>query len=511
MVCNRDGKYIRLTPDPDCNCIINLLSVILCVIEVECNKGGKYIRLKPDPDCNCIINLLHVILCVIEMDRDFFRNYHKGIGGAENSSTLRALYYPPLPEIGESFILMTFQVCLRTKSWQIVKNVSGIMNGNLCHVKLSDLADLDGGLEVCNRGGKYIGLTPDPDCNCIINLLSVILCVIEMECNKGGKYIRLKPGPDCNCIINLLSVYILCVIEVVCNRDGKYIGLKPGPDYNCIINLLSVILYGCNRDDGKYIRLTPGPDCNCIINLLSVILCVIEVVCNRGGKYIRLTPDPDCNCIINLLSVILDGKYIRWTPGPDCNCIINLLSVILYVCNRDGKYIRLTPGPDCNCIINLLSVYILGGKYIRLTPDPDCNCIINLLSVYILLKPDPDCNCIINLLSVILLVCNRDGKYIRLKPDPDCICMIVGNVLQRFTSDKLLATKHRVLVPEDEVLKQRARQSVAFFIHHDNEIIIQCLDGSDVYETISAVDYLEWKFNQLFKMNPGKLTGGGKA
>ncbi|ESO92160.1 hypothetical protein LOTGIDRAFT_233214 [Lottia gigantea] len=98
-----------------------------------------------------------------------------------------------------------------------------------------------------------------------------------------------------------------------------------------------------------------------------------------------------------------------------------------------------------------------------------------------------------------LEVCNRDGKYIRLKPDPECICIIIGNILQRFTSDKLLATKHRVRIPEDDVLKQSTRQSQAFFLHPDNDVIIRCLDGNDAYEPISSIDYLAWRFNKYFK------------
>ncbi len=47
---------------------------------------------------------------------------------------------------------------------------------------------------------------------------------------------------------------------------------------------------------------------------------------------------------------------------------------------------------------------------------------------------------------------------------------------------------HRVLVPEDEVVKGRVRQSIAFFAHPDNEVLVETIDGSNKYPPITALE-----------------------
>lgn len=54
--------------------------------------------------------------------------------------------------------------------------------------------------------------------------------------------------------------------------------------------------------------------------------------------------------------------------------------------------------------------------------------------------------------------------------------------------------KHRVCFPTDKAEKQKPRHSLAFFVHPDNDCIVKCLDGSDKYPPISALDYLNMRF-----------------
>ena len=77
--------------------------------------------------------------------------------------------------------------------------------------------------------------------------------------------------------------------------------------------------------------------------------------------------------------------------------------------------------------------------------------------------------------------------------------------MQQWTSDKYLATvsrilltithivhtctcniysivqPHRVLLPDDGVKWRTVRQSMAFFVHPDNEVMVECIDGSNKY------------------------------
>ncbi|XP_052792997.1 uncharacterized protein LOC128226924 [Mya arenaria] len=88
--------------------------------------------------------------------------------------------------------------------------------------------------------------------------------------------------------------------------------------------------------------------------------------------------------------------------------------------------------------------------------------------------------------------------YVPATPIPGTVVVNIGDLMQRWTSDKLLATKHRVVIPETEMGKQKCRQSVAFFVHPDDEYMIKCLDGSDKYEPISSLDYLKYRFSVTY-------------
>merc|ERR1712191_15298 len=66
----------------------------------------------------------------------------------------------------------------------------------------------------------------------------------------------------------------------------------------------------------------------------------------------------------------------------------------------------------------------------------------------------------------------------------------MGDLMQFWTADYYTATVHRVRVPEEEVRRCAPRQSLAFFVHPDNEVMVSPLDGSSKYPTVSALDHL---------------------
>lgn len=47
---------------------------------------------------------------------------------------------------------------------------------------------------------------------------------------------------------------------------------------------------------------------------------------------------------------------------------------------------------------------------------------------------------------------------------------------------------HRVLIPEEETKKQAVRRSIAFFTHPDNNVLVECVDGSNKYPPITALE-----------------------
>ena len=63
--------------------------------------------------------------------------------------------------------------------------------------------------------------------------------------------------------------------------------------------------------------------------------------------------------------------------------------------------------------------------------------------------------------------------------------------MQFWTSDRYVATVHRVRIPEEELKRRNRRQSVAFFVNADDGVIIKPLDGSGKHEPVEALAYLK--------------------
>lgn len=66
----------------------------------------------------------------------------------------------------------------------------------------------------------------------------------------------------------------------------------------------------------------------------------------------------------------------------------------------------------------------------------------------------------------------------------------VADLMQRWTGDRLKSTRHRVSIPSEECHRRVPRRSLAFFVHPDDDTVIECLDGSQKYPSITAYDYL---------------------
>lgn len=78
-----------------------------------------------------------------------------------------------------------------------------------------------------------------------------------------------------------------------------------------------------------------------------------------------------------------------------------------------------------------------------------------------------------------------NGEWIPADPIPGTVLVVVGPILQRWTADRLTATKHRILLTNDE-RRFKTRQASLFFLHPDDDHVIRCMDGSDKYEPITG-------------------------
>ena len=60
---------------------------------------------------------------------------------------------------------------------------------------------------------------------------------------------------------------------------------------------------------------------------------------------------------------------------------------------------------------------------------------------------------------------------------------------------------HRVLLPDDEVKQRIVRQCVTFFLHPDNDVLMECIDGSNKYPPITAKEATDQRLNTALRKN----------
>ena len=92
-----------------------------------------------------------------------------------------------------------------------------------------------------------------------------------------------------------------------------------------------------------------------------------------------------------------------------------------------------------------------------------------------------------------LEVLSRPGDWVPAPAVPDTVLLIVGDMLEIWTGGELMATKHRVLVPEEERLRQIDRLSLIFFCSPHLDVLVVPPPGSEGYQTVSFGEYLAAK------------------
>ncbi|CAL4063291.1 unnamed protein product [Meganyctiphanes norvegica] len=98
-----------------------------------------------------------------------------------------------------------------------------------------------------------------------------------------------------------------------------------------------------------------------------------------------------------------------------------------------------------------------------------------------------------------LEVRDRNDDWVPATPIPDTILVNVGDILQFWSSDKLRATEHRVLIPSEELIAKVSRRSIVFFLHPDDPVLIKPLDGSDQYQPITAKAHVVKRFSETYQ------------
>ncbi len=96
----------------------------------------------------------------------------------------------------------------------------------------------------------------------------------------------------------------------------------------------------------------------------------------------------------------------------------------------------------------------------------------------------------------------KQGDWVAVTSLPEQIVVNVGDMLQRFTNNKLRSTTHRVVNPKREFW-HTSRFSIPFFLHPKSSMSLECLDSCvDVdhpkaYEDATAGEYLDERLREI--------------
>jgi isopenicillin N synthase-like dioxygenase len=101
-----------------------------------------------------------------------------------------------------------------------------------------------------------------------------------------------------------------------------------------------------------------------------------------------------------------------------------------------------------------------------------------------------------------LEVLNRNNEWVGITEVEDHIVVNVGDMLQRYTNDKLISTTHRVINPPKEKWAE-PRFSIPFFLHPRPEARLDCLpscidsENPKKYEDCSANEFLIQRLKEI--------------
>lgn len=96
-----------------------------------------------------------------------------------------------------------------------------------------------------------------------------------------------------------------------------------------------------------------------------------------------------------------------------------------------------------------------------------------------------------------LEIVHSEVDIVHARPIPGTILVVIGALLQRWTADYPLETIHRVPIPTEKEHMKKVRQSLVFFLVPDEDHVIKCMDGSDIYEPITHKEYLKFRLSEI--------------
>ncbi len=101
-----------------------------------------------------------------------------------------------------------------------------------------------------------------------------------------------------------------------------------------------------------------------------------------------------------------------------------------------------------------------------------------------------------------LQILTKQNEWVGVTSLPEQIVVNVGDMLQRFTNNKLRSTTHRVVNPARDFW-HTSRFSIPFFLHPQSSMSLKCIDScvdehhTKVYDDITAGEYLDERLKEI--------------
>jgi len=90
-------------------------------------------------------------------------------------------------------------------------------------------------------------------------------------------------------------------------------------------------------------------------------------------------------------------------------------------------------------------------------------------------------------------------KWIPANPIDGAILVNTGDLLQQWSGGYFPATEHRVQLPASEVMRNTSRQSIVYFVHPDDDVLISPLKASDEkFEPVTAYQHAKRKLDKTY-------------
>ena len=95
----------------------------------------------------------------------------------------------------------------------------------------------------------------------------------------------------------------------------------------------------------------------------------------------------------------------------------------------------------------------------------------------------------------------KDGEWVDIPPNPNSLLFQIGDFMEAFSNGIYKAPLHRVVIPKDEVVRKKPRQSVIFFVTPDDPTMIQPInDQKPILEKYAPYNVKEFVLKRFALM-----------